>query len=127
MKSKATKNKVEKGLAQVKGSSGALSLEQVLKHPAFLEMSRRLGDVQNMLQNLPEAIGQAVATAAATAASRRPPEGATGPAMPFAVVLKDEEIKIEKGKLTIGDKVVYDVPMPKRLEKPRSISKDGVK
>lgn len=86
--------------------------EAILSHPVVRDMSARLETMQKILQALPQVIGQAVAEA-----MQRPPEGASGPAIPVVDV---KEVEILPRKLTVDGRQ-FDV----KLQPPRQIILEG--
>lgn len=90
------KSKPKKTLALREPKAQSLTVEQVMAHPAVVEMSRRLQAVHELLPALPEMIGRAVAQA-----MRSSGKGLSAPAIQ---VSNPESVEITPQKLTIDGK-----------------------
>jgi len=102
------KAKAKRGLITQPEVKGGLTMDQVVSHPAFVEVARQLQDVKSMLSTLPEAIGRAVA--AANHSASLPASG------PRQKMLEPKEVEFGPRMVTLDGKQ-YALPPVKPKDK----------
>lgn len=101
MSDKKNKKDAKQSLVKAQESQG-LSLEQVMAHPAVIELNKKLEETRQLIAGLPEAIGRAVAEAQRAS---RIPARASGPPVALAGSNADVEFH-RKGRIVQDGKEI---------------------